>query len=220
MMSKIKSKKITYAKILLGVILAGSLTTTFALDQQKTTRTEAASAAKIEAVSADKTETIIYLGKPLQVSGSAVIVEDLKSFIRRSNREKEVPKRSISDQGLNYVPPPPAGTKVSGSEDVFVVVEEMPEFPGGTVEMTNFIKNAVVYPADALKKGIKGKVYVSFVVNKDGSVSNAKIVRSVDQLLDAEALRVVNTFPKWKPGRQSGQEVAVQYTIPINFALK
>ena len=215
MMSKIKSRKITYSKIILGVILAGSLTTTFALDQQKTTKTEAAPAAKVEAASAEKTETIIYLGKPLQVSGSAVTIESLKSFIRRSNREKE----------LLPPPPPPstkpwAVTKVSGSEDVFVVVEQMPEFPGGTVEMMNFIKNAVVYPADAVKKGIHGKVYVTFVINKDGSVSNAKIARSVDPLLDAEAIRVVNTFPKWKPGRQKGQDVEVQYTLPINFALQ
>ena len=212
MISKIKSRKITYAKILLGVILAGSLTTTFAFEQQKVTKTEAAPAAKIEAVSADKTETIIYLGKPLQISGDVQAIENLKSFIRKNNREKLLPPPP---------PPPPLGTKVSGSEEeVFVVVEQMPEFPGGIEELMNFVKKAVVYPADALKKGIQGKVYVTFVINKDGSISDAKIGRGVDPLLDAEAIRVVNSLPKWKPGRQSGKDVRVSYTLPINFALQ
>jgi protein TonB len=105
-------------------------------------------------------------------------------------------------------------------ENVYTVVEQMPEFQGGQAELVSFIGKSIIYPPEAIKKGIKGKVYVTFVVGKDGAISDAKVTRSVDPLLDAEALRVVNSMPKWTPGKQSGKEVAVQCTIPINFALK
>jgi periplasmic protein TonB len=105
-------------------------------------------------------------------------------------------------------------------EEVFVVVEEMPEFPGGIKALRAFLASAVKYPVIAQENGIQGKVYVNFVVNKDGSVSNAKVARSVDPSLDVEALRVVSTLPKWKPGKQRGVPVRVFYTVPISFVLQ
>ena len=96
----------------------------------------------------------------------------------------------------------------------------MPEFPGGVKALRQYLAATVKYPKIAQEKGIQGKVYVTFVVNKDGSVLNTKIARGVDPLLDAEALRVVSSLPKWNPGKQKGQAVAVQYTVPINFALQ
>ena len=105
-------------------------------------------------------------------------------------------------------------------QQVFVVVEEMPEFPGGELALRTFIGKAIVYPTVAQENGIQGKVFVTFVVNKDGSVSNAKIARGVDPSLDAEALRVVATLPKWKPGKQRGVPVRVSYTVPISFKLQ
>lgn len=105
-------------------------------------------------------------------------------------------------------------------QQVFVVVEEMPEFPGGELALRTFIGKAIVYPTVAQENGIQGKVFVTFVVNKDGSVSNAKIARGVDPSLDAEALRVVSTLPKWKPGKQRGVPVRVSYTVPISFKLQ
>ena len=105
-------------------------------------------------------------------------------------------------------------------EEVFMVVEEMPEFPGGVTALRQYLANAVKYPVIAQENGIQGKVYVNFVVNKDGSVSNAKIARGVDPSLDAEALRVVSTLPKWKPGKQRGAPVRVSYTVLINFQLQ
>jgi protein TonB len=105
-------------------------------------------------------------------------------------------------------------------EEVFMVVEEMPEFPGGNAALMKYLANAVKYPVIAQENGIQGKVYVNFVVNKDGSVSGAKIARGVDPSLDAEALRVVSTLPKWKPGKQRGVPVRVSYTVPINFQLQ
>lgn len=105
-------------------------------------------------------------------------------------------------------------------QQVFVVVEEMPEFPGGEIALRNYIAKAIVYPPVAQENGIQGKVFVTFVVNKDGSVSNAKIARGVDASLDQEALRVVSTLPKWKPGKQRGVPVRVSYTVPISFKLQ
>jgi protein TonB len=105
-------------------------------------------------------------------------------------------------------------------QQVFVVVEEMPEFPGGEIALRTYIAKAIVYPTVAQENGIQGKVFVTFVVNKDGSVSNAKIARGVDKSLDEEALRVVATLPKWKPGKQRGVPVRVSYTVPISFKLQ
>jgi protein TonB len=105
-------------------------------------------------------------------------------------------------------------------QQVFVVVEEMPEFPGGELALRTFIGKAIVYPTVAQENGIQGKVFVTFVVNKDGSVSDAKIARGVDPSLDQEALRVVSTLPKWKPGKQRGVPVRVSYTVPISFKLQ
>ena len=105
-------------------------------------------------------------------------------------------------------------------QQVFVVVEGMPELPGGELALRTYIAKAIVYPTVAQENGIQGKVFVTFVVNKDGSVSNAKIARGVDASLDSEALRVVSTLPKWKPGKQRGVPVRVSYTVPISFKLQ
>jgi TonB family protein len=105
-------------------------------------------------------------------------------------------------------------------EEVFVIVEDMPEFTGGELALRKHIGTYVKYPAEAAVQGIQGKVYVTFVVGSDGVVKKAKIARGVNPLLDAEAIRVVNSLPKWKPGYQSGKPVAVYYTVPINFQLE
>jgi periplasmic protein TonB len=104
-------------------------------------------------------------------------------------------------------------------EEFFMVVENMPEFPGGDLGLMKFIQKNVRYPAIAKEYNITGKVYVSFIVDKQGSVTNVKIVRGVDKNLDAEALRVVSLLPKYKPGKQRGKAVRVMFTIPINFTL-
>ena len=104
-------------------------------------------------------------------------------------------------------------------EEFFMVVENMPEFPGGDLGLMKFIQKNVRYPAIAKEYNITGKVYVSFIVDKLGSVTNVKIVRGVDKNLDAEALRVVSLLPNYKPGKQRGKAVRVMFTIPINFTL-
>jgi protein TonB len=104
--------------------------------------------------------------------------------------------------------------------EVFFIVEDMPEFPGGELALRKWIANEIKYPVIAQENGIQGKVYVTFVVGKDGSVNNATVARGVDPSLDKEALRVVNALPKWKPGKQRGKPVNVSYTVPINFVLQ
>ena len=104
-------------------------------------------------------------------------------------------------------------------EEVFMVVENMPEFPGGTLGLMKYIQKTIKYPPIAEEYNITGKVYISFIVDKTGSVTNVKVVRGVDKNLDAEAIRVVKSFPKYTPGTQRGNPVRVMFTIPINFTL-
>jgi|TARA_B110000495_G_scaffold203704_1_gene228942 protein TonB len=104
-------------------------------------------------------------------------------------------------------------------EEIFMVVENMPLFPGGDLGLMKFIQKNVKYPAIAKEYNITGKVYVSFIVDRQGKVTNVKIVRGVDKNLDAEALRVVSSLPRYTPGKQRGKAVRVMFTIPINFTL-
>ena len=104
-------------------------------------------------------------------------------------------------------------------EGAFDVVEQMPEFPGGAAGMMKFIAENVKYPEEAYSKGIEGRVLVQFIIEKDGSVTNVKVIKKVNDAIDAEAVRVVKAMPKWKPGKQNGREVRVKYTIPVSFRL-
>lgn len=96
----------------------------------------------------------------------------------------------------------------------------MPRFPGGETELMKFIAEKVKYPAEVQDRGIQGRVFVSFVVNEDGSLSDLEIVESLDPLLDEEFLRVIRLMPRWTPGKQRGQNVAVKYTVPVTFSLQ
>lgn len=104
-------------------------------------------------------------------------------------------------------------------ESVFEVVEQMPEFLGGYKEMMKYIEQNMRYPEEAKKAGTQGRVVVQFLVNKNGAISDVSVLRSVDRLLDAEAVRLVRSMPKWKPGMQKGKAVTVKYTVPVLFSL-
>ena len=127
-------------------------------------------------------------------------------------------------------PPAPRETKAPAAkpkpapttpEDtvVFMVVEQMPEFPGGMSAMMKYLAQNIKYPVKAIEKKMEGRVVVSFVVSCDGSLRDFQVVRSVDPELDAEAIRVIKSMPNWKPGKQRGKNVSVKYTLPINFSL-
>lgn len=109
---------------------------------------------------------------------------------------------------------------VTQEEKPFDVVEQMPTFPGGDSELLTFLSKNVKYPVSALENGIQGRVIVRFVVNKNGEVDRAEILRSLDSACDREALRVVKSMPKWIPGRQNGENVSVWFTLPINFRIQ
>ena len=112
-------------------------------------------------------------------------------------------------------------TVVSQSnQNVYDQVEEMPEFPGGMPALIEFLQTNIKYPKDAIKQEVGGRVMVMFVVETDGSISNVRVARKVFPSLDEEAVRVVKTMPKWKPGKEKGRLVRVNYTLPVVFSIK
>ena len=108
---------------------------------------------------------------------------------------------------------------ISKPGKIFDVVEEMPQFPGGPQALFEFLGKTIKYPKDAEEAGIQGRVIITFVVEPDGSISDARVVKSVSPSLDAEAIRVINAMPNWEPGKQNGEAIRVKYTVPITFRL-
>ena len=109
------------------------------------------------------------------------------------------------------------GDEYSDEAEVFAVVEDMPKFPGNVQQ---WISKNIKYPMIAQENNIQGRVFVQFVIERDGSVTDVKVARSVDPSLDKEAIRVVKAMPKWTPGKQRNKPVRVSYTVPINFQLQ
>jgi protein TonB len=105
-------------------------------------------------------------------------------------------------------------------QEIFQIVEEMPSYPGGDAKLMEFVAKNIKYPQIARETGIQGRVFVGFVVEPDGSVSNVKVLRGIGGGCDEEAMRVVKSMPKWKPGKQRGKAVRVSYMLPVNFKLQ
>lgn len=105
------------------------------------------------------------------------------------------------------------------SDVTFTVVEQMPQFPGGEQELFKFIGGTIKYPEDAEEAGIEGVVYVTFVVEKDGTIGGARVLRGIGGGCDEEAVRVIRAMPAWEPGMQRGKAVRVQYNLPIRYKL-
>ncbi len=104
--------------------------------------------------------------------------------------------------------------------DIFVFVENPPEYPGGDKARLSFLSENIHYPKDAIDAGIQGNIYVQFIIEKDGSVSNVKILRGIIPSMDKEVIRVIKLMPKWKPGTQRGKVVRVQFNMPVRFILE
>lgn len=104
-------------------------------------------------------------------------------------------------------------------DEIFIAVEDQPEFPGGTAALMEYLRKNIKFPAICRENNIQGRVIVTFVVNKDGSIVDIEIAKSVNPSLDKEAVRVVSQMPKWKPGCQMGRPVRVRYSLPVNFKL-
>ncbi|NLU29601.1 MAG: energy transducer TonB [Bacteroidales bacterium] len=145
------------------------------------------------------------------------VVEEKVETRIEINTEDDASKRQMEA----FVPPPPPKPKVEEvTEEIFVVVEEQPEFPGGNTAMMKFLSDNIKYPVIAQENGIQGRVITNFVVERDGSITDVQVVRGVDPSLDKEAIRVIQSMPKWKAGRQRGSAVRVRFTLPVVFRLQ
>ena len=141
-------------------------------------------------------------------------VKDQKKTI--SNAEAE----TITETVTTTPEPEKVKEEIKEDNNIYTTVEEAPQFLNGGIEnLYNFLSKNLRYPSISKKKGIQGKVMVSFIINKDGSTSDFQVIKSVDPYLDKEALRVMSMMPKWKPGKQNGVPVRVKMTVPVNFKL-
>ena len=160
-------------------------------------------------------ETNLECRKPMfwQVGLAIVVVVLLMSFDFVDAKEKV--KTDVIATVIKQVP-----DSLKDNKEFFVLVEEMPSFPGGDEALTKFLSENIVYPKQARKSNIEGRVMVGFIVEPDGEITNVKVFRSIDPILDKEAIRVIKMMPKWNPGKQRGKAVRVQYQIPITFTLQ
>lgn len=126
----------------------------------------------------------------------------------------------VDDVTEGFIAPEVGEVENSDMMDVYTIVEQMPAFPGGEEKLIEFVSKNVEYPQEAKEEGVQGRVFVGFVVEKDGSVGDVKLLRGIGHGCDEEAVRVVKMLPKWKPGMHNGEFVRVSYQIPINFKLE
>lgn len=211
MISKIRSSKTANLKYVFGVLTAIALVVIFACEQKEV--------ALMETVLQDNYPQLQLTleDQRIKIQGDDIDIKKVEEIL--ASGKLSITKDSLGNSYISkYVEAQPR--MLAEDAKVFLIVEEMPEFPGGDMALRKYISNTVKYPELAVENGIQGKVYVAFVVSTDGTVANAKIARSVDPSLDKEALRVVNNLPTWHPGKQRGKAVNVSYTVPINFVLQ
>ena len=151
---------------------------------------------------------------PKQTTQIQVVEDDVEVDDVEINAE--VDQNEVIEE---YVAPEVEEEEIVEAE-IFTVVEEMPEFPGGMAKLAEYLGKNIKYPQLARESGIQGRVFINFVVENDGSVTNVKVMRSLGGGCDEEAIRVVKSMPKWKPGKQRGKPVRVSYNLPVNFKLQ
>jgi TonB family protein len=151
-----------------------------------------------------------------EVGGIVLMEEAVTSKRTGSSRRNNDTEYYVQEMQMMDIPKDDTVTRGS---DIFLVVESMPEFPGGEEALNNYFADSLQYPTAAVEKSIQGRVFVQFVIEMDGSVSNVRLLRGIGGGCDEEALRVVQAMPRWIPGKQRGQAVRVQYTMPIMFSL-
>ena len=151
---------------------------------------------------------------PKQTTQLEIVQDDVE--VEDIEINAEVEQNEVIEE---YVAPEVVEDEVV-EQEIFKIVEEMPSFPGGEQKLMKYVGDNVKYPQIARETGIQGRVFVNFVVEPDGSVSNVSVLRGIGGGCDEEAMRVVKNMPKWKPGKQRGKAVRVQYMLPINFTLK
>ena len=151
------------------------------------------------------------------LAGALLMVSNIESVAREIG--EQIPEVAEVQQKAEAKASDATAPADTTKNVVYDVTETMPQFPGGQGVMMKYLAANIKYPASAVKAKKQGRVIVAFVIQKDGSVTNARIVKSVDPELDAEALRIVKAMPNWTPGTQDGKPVNVNYTIPVVFSL-
>lgn len=216
MMSRKKSSGWTMAKALYVLPIAAFAAIAFAnCSKTESENTQDFTYDKTVLQYLPKEGDVKFVGKNLDGT-ECVLVRKADGSVRRY-MEKEIGENEhhiaieVIEEDANY--------EVDLENTVFFIVEEMPEFPGGEEGLLKFVTENTKYPEVAKEKKIQGKVFVQFVINRDGNVEDVKLAKGVDPLLDEAAMNIVKSMPQWKPGRQRGQYVKVSFTIPINFQL-
>ena len=151
---------------------------------------------------------------PKQTTQLEIVQDDVE--VEDIEINAEVEQNEVIEE---YVAPEVVDEEVV-EQEIFKIVEEMPSFPGGEAKLMEYVSKNIKYPQIARETGIQGRVFVNFVVEPDGSVSNVTVLRGIGGGCDEEAMRVVKNMPKWKPGKQRGKAVRVQYMLPVNFRLQ
>ncbi len=152
--------------------------------------------------------------QPQQTTQLEIVEDDVET--EDLNINAEVEQNEVIEE---YVAPEVVEEEVV-EQEIFQIVEEMPAFPGGEAKLMEYVGKNIKYPQIARETGIQGRVFIGFVVEPDGSVSNVKLLRGIGGGCDEEAMRVVKSMPKWKPGKQRGKAVRVSYQIPVFFKLQ
>jgi protein TonB len=151
---------------------------------------------------------------PKQTTQLEIVQDDVE--VEDIEINAEVDQQEVIEE---YVPVEVEEEEVQ-EQEIFQIVEEMPSYPGGEQKLMEYVAKNIKYPQIARETGIQGRVFVGFVVEPDGSVSNVKVLRGIGGGCDEEAMRVVKSMPKWKPGKQRGKAVRVSYMLPVNFKLQ
>ena len=218
--ASLEDKKFTY--VLMGLILVLSICyVAFEWTEKEVTKYEVAEDLAFIDEEIDIQQTTQETPPPppppavQEVEVLNVVEDDVETETIEINTEDD------EDVEVVIAPPVEAPVEEEEEETIFMVVESMPEFPGGQQALFKVLAENVKYPVIAQENGIQGRVICQFVVNKDGSIVDVVAVRSSGEpSLDKEAIRVIQSMPKWKPGKQRGKPVRVKYTVPVNFRLQ
>lgn len=220
--------------MLVGIIILGTAVITpyvmASVGQRRIQREEKAVEAKMENLEQPQEEIAPPPPPPPPAEAQAqvryvapVIVDSVKNEDQSNLATVDEAQETVQDEAVVEVVEQPKEEvqEEVKEEEVFLVVEEMPSFGSGDAnEFRNYVAQNMKYPEVAAENGIQGRVFVQFVVEPDGSITNVRVIRGVDPALDKEAIRVVQSSPKWNPGKQRGKPVRVSFTFPITFVLQ
>ena len=204
-----RSSKFANLKYVFGIVTVFALLAAFACEKEESV--------DIVLAKENSEMSLSFFGDKLRIDANTADLNKLKElFSGKANINLE----SDSLGNLFFVKSKNAPKVLDKGEKIYQLADKMPEFPGGVKGLMTYIAKNVKYPNIARENNITGKVYVRFVVRSNGQVDDVSITRGVDPAIDKEAMRVVKTLPRWKPGKQRGKAVNVWYSVPINFRLQ